>query len=186
LIGVDVEIPLLIVLKNSLLFIYLKQHMAMKQILLSAMLTFLMNCVHAQSERSDAYSAFSSARNQTSQSTLGLRYYSESQFTRLAEAAQHLYSVTDQSETVSSLRRENRELQTQVDALNSKIQAMEKAKEITPQKEMKSVNVAAPTEDDAPIVKHKSLTDWVSDNVLLLILSLGGGIFYISQKRKVS
>ncbi len=157
----------------------------MKKITLTILLvvTFTVHNIYALS-RSELFSEFVAARNTTPKSTFTLEYYSKEQFTRLGDVANRLYLATNQDETVSSLRRENKELQAQLEALNDKLQVIEKPKEVIPQQELKSSKtMIEPTSDDA-IVKEKSLTNWLFDNGLLLVLILGGGAYWVSQKQK--
>ena len=144
----------------------------------------------AQSARQEAYSDFSAARNATPKSVWGIgTYYTEAQFIAMGNAAQRLYALSNQDvDAVHTLTTENQRLRTQVTTLTSELENLRRVQS------QQSAN--SPTRNDIPNAegqsemsskitvsnKSKSLSDLISDNLLLLVV-VGFGIYYFYSNR---
>lgn len=154
----------------------------------------------AQSTKQEAYSEFISAKNAPYHNVLAFgNYYRVDEFNRLGEAAQRLYNLTNQDETVERLRTANRELQDEKDALTRELDnlrrtpppmtaAIATTTRVQPNGEDNTDEDNADEEEVTPTrnpkKKGKTFTDWLVDNALVLILLLAGGSYYIYEKRK--
>ncbi len=153
----------------------------------------------AQSTRQEAYSDFVSAKNAPYHSMIGMSYYRVEEFNRLGEAAQRLYGLSNQEETVAQLRTANRDLQAQNNVLNLELENLRRTSQqmtaaiaqTTPKVQTNEDGTADEdtADDDTPTKrtkkkKGKTFTDWLIDNALVLILLLAGGSYYLYEKRK--
>ncbi|MEY4906025.1 MAG: hypothetical protein RLZZ292_3840 [Bacteroidota bacterium] len=159
----------------------------------AVVLLFALNVSEAIAEsRNEVYSDFSSARNATPMSVLGVKYYTKDQFDKLGEAAQHLYAISNQDDLVNNLKNDNKALESSVERLNIELQTLRtQIATMTPPKSAPPSVMPQPitsadtdTDGEAAKKKSKSLTDWLIDNALVLGLIICGGGYYIYQKKR--